>query len=309
MERASFRAPDFRVSSFVLHSITQGSYASGPSAAHVSYQAPDSLQVRGISQGQVQAVSPSITTHVRDDYPAVLELVSLHLPHISKEQCLNWYVWITTQGDINNRWHGYSRKPSLQEMKYILQQIQAGKEPEVALSYREWYADHFTDQQPGRFFVSDRGQLGCGPPSVAPGDIVSVLSGYDKPILLRPAYSTDHSICYHHVGPLYVHGLMEGQALLGSLPLPWELIIDVVGQQKRFIFLNRETGEKLLQDPRLDMLPQKWHEVEKEDDSRFDIYIQHYENKTTGEVINSDPRLLPEALEARGVHLETITLV
>jgi hypothetical protein len=302
-------APDLRVSGYELHTVTAGSCSSGISAVYLSYQPPNRLQVRGFSQGQVQAVSPSITTHARDDYTAVLELVSLYLPHISKEQCLDWYVWVTTQGDINNRWHGHSMKPSLQETKYILRQIWAGEDPEVARGYRQWYMRQLNDQQPGRFFVTDRGQLGCGPPTVSPGDKICVLSGYDKPVLVRPANYTDHSTCYHYMGPLYVHGLMEGQAFLGSLPPPWKLIVNMDEIGSSFSFLNCETDEITQQDPRLDVLPQEWQEVEGDADSRGTFYTQHYKNHITGEIINSDPRLFPESLEARGIHLETITLV
>jgi hypothetical protein len=302
-------APDFRLSSSDLHDANTGSYASGPSAAHILYQPPDSLQVRGIYQGQVLAVSPIIISCVRDGYLAVLELVSLHFPYITKEECLGWYVWIVTQGYLKDRWYGHSMAPSLQEAKRILQQTWARKDSEVASKYRQWYANFLSDHQPGKFFVTDRGQLGCGPPIVAPGDKVYVLSGYDKPVLVRLANSTDQSTCYHYMGPPYVYGLMEGQAFLGPLPNPWELIIDNSNMRYSFSFLNHKTGEITQQDPRLDILPQEWHEVEDKDDTRFEIYTQHYKNKTTGETISSDPRLLPEALEARGVHLETITLV
>jgi hypothetical protein len=302
-------APDFRLSSYGLYVVKGGGYASGPSAAHISLQPPNRLHVRGVLQGQIRAVSPTITSHARNDYPAVLEMIALHFPHVSKKESLDWYVWIITQGYLKDRWHGHGMRPSLQEAKIMLQQIWAGEVPNIAPNYKQWYADHLIDRQPGRLFITDRGQLGCGPPSVAPGDIVSVLSGYEKPALLRSAHSTDPSTCYHHMGPLYVHGLMEGQALLGPLPLLWELIINSDDIRYSFCFLNHETGEITQHDPRLDVLPQQWHEVAEEDNARFEIYTQHYENKTTGEVINSDPRLLPEALEARGVHLETITLV
>jgi hypothetical protein len=201
--------------------------------------------------------------------------------------------------------------PILQRAKTMVQHILSGEDPCVAPSYRQWYAANLTEQQPGRFFVTDQGQLGCGPPTVAPGDKVFVLAGYDKPVLLRPTYFTVPSTCYHHMGPLYVHGLMEGQGLLGSIPSPWRYTIDVHDDQRRqaVSFLNCETNGISLHDPRLDMLPQEWDEVEEEDDARLVFHTQHYKNKITGEIINSDPRMLPEALEARGVYLETIALV
>jgi hypothetical protein len=304
-------APDFRRSNYELHMVLAGSYAGGSSAAHASFQPPDRLQVRGVSRGKVQAVSPTITSHIAGDYQAVLELVSLNLLQVSKEQILDWYVWIIAQGDLKDRWHNHRMTPSLQEAKAMVQHIRSGEDPCVAPSYRQWYAANLTEQQPGRFFVTDQGQLGCGPPTVAPGDKVFVLAGYDKPVLLRSTYFTVPSTCYHHMGPSYVHGLMEGQGLLGSIPSPWRYTIDVHDDQHRqaVSFLNCETNGISLHDPRLDMLPQEWDEVEEEDDARLVFHTQHYKNKITGEIINSDPRMLPEALEARGVYLETIALV
>jgi hypothetical protein len=272
------------------------------------FEPPNRLHVRGVFQGEIRAVSPSTTSHAQVDYPAVLELVSLHLPHITREECLDWYVWVMTGGNLNRRWHGHSATPSLQEAKKILQQLWSGEDLAVAPIYRNWYAWNLTDQRPGRFFVTDRGQLGCGSPTIVPGDKVCVVLGCDHPILLRPAHSDDQSACYHYMGPLYVHGLMEGQALLGPMPPPWELIINNDTFRDSFAFLNLLTNEITLQDPRLDVLPPEWHEIDEEWETSF-IHTQHYRNKTTGDIINSDPRLLPEALEARGVPLETFTLV
>jgi hypothetical protein len=300
--------PDFRQSNKERYMVDEGSYATGFSAASVLFGPPNRLHVRGVLQGTITAVSPSSTSHARADYPAVLELVSLHLPHITEEECLSWYVWVMTSGSLNLRWHGHSVRPGLQEAKIILRQLWAGENPSVAPIYRDWYGSNLTDQRPGRFFVTDRGHLGCGPPTVAPGDKVCVVLGCDYPILLRSAHSDAQSTCYHHIGPLYVHGLMEGQALLGLLPHPWELIINNDTFQLSFSFLNRLTNEITLQDPRLDVLPPEWHEVEEDGEACF-IHTQHYKNKTTGDIINSDPRLLPEALEARGVPLEIFTLV
>jgi hypothetical protein len=39
------------------------------------------------------------------------------------------------------------------------------------------------------------------------------------------------------------------------------------------------------------------------------MFCQKFRNKVTGEEINSDPRLLPEELVARGIRLQTIKLV
>jgi hypothetical protein len=301
--------PDLRQPNDEIFKVRGGSYASASSGAHATFQPPYKLRVCGITQGEVKAVSPTITDQVRHSWPAFHELVSSHFPDVTEEECLDWYIWIMTQGNLSERWHGHNMFASLQEAKKILRQLCAGEEPEVASIYRDWYADNLTDQQHGRFFVTDRGKVGCGSPTVLPGDKVYVVSGYDYPILLRPTHSANGSICYNYMGPLYVDGLMEGQAFLGPIPSPWKLIINSVDPRPSFSFLNHQTDEITLQDPRLNTLPQEWHEIEEGDDPCLAINTQHYKHKTTGKVFNSDPRLLPEALETRGVRLETITLV
>jgi hypothetical protein len=301
--------PDLRQPSDERHKIREGSYASASSAAHVTFQSPNKLHVCGMAHGEVRAVSSKIMGHVRHSCPAIIELVTSYLPEATEGECLDWCVWIMTQGHLSERWHGYDMFGSLKEARKILMRLCAGEDPAVTTVYRDWYTTNLTSLQSGRLFVTDKGQVGCGPPTVLPGDKVYVVLGYDYPILLRPALSIDQSTCYNHLGPTYVHGLMEGQALLGPIPHPWKLIIKNADPLGSFSFLHHQTDEMTAHDPRLDLLPQDWQEVEEESDARLAFHTQHYKNKTTGEIINSDPRLLPEALEARGVHLETITLV
>ncbi|KAI1262828.1 hypothetical protein F5Y18DRAFT_145109 [Xylariaceae sp. FL1019] len=123
---------------------------------------------------------------------------------------------------------------------------------------------------------------------------------------------TAHQHQFHVVGSCYIHGLMDGEALLGPLLPPWFLKVDDLGRKQiRPYFLNEDTGIRTLDDPRLDNipLPAEWEPVRflwYRDDP---VYCKKFRNKKTGEVINSDPRLSVEALMERGVHVETITLV
>lgn len=57
------------------------------------------------------------------------------------------------------------------------------------------------------FWTSD-GYLGWGPPGMADGDVVCVIMGCNVPVVLRSV--GDH---YIHVGPCWVLGLMNGEAL------------------------------------------------------------------------------------------------
>jgi len=77
-------------------------------------------------------------------------------------------------------------------------------------------------------------------------------------------------------------------------------------------FLNTDTGVEQNEDPRLDDDDDlgEWkrvdnHELEADNPMVYDCF----KNMRTGEVMNSDPRMLPDALRARGVKLTEFTLV
>lgn len=126
-------------------------------------------------------------------------------------------------------------------------------------------------------------------------------------MILRPTAS---SIGFEIIGPCLVHGLMDAEALLGTLPNPWivELYRDNLGYA-RLHFRNTDTKELTVEDPRLDPVSPEWERFEHDrtqDDPRWFAY---YRNKVTGEVMNSDPRMLPDELRNRGVNLEMFCLV
>jgi hypothetical protein len=109
-----------------------------------------------------------------------------------------------------------------------------------------------------------------------------------------------------------VHGLMNAEALLGPLPSPWTVLRNMDSRGiSRVGFFNPETKEKasIEDDPRLGEMPPEWERLEVIPSLDDPYYIQRCRNKITGEEINSDPRLLPEALEKRGVKLQTFRLV
>jgi hypothetical protein len=125
-------------------------------------------------------------------------------------------------------------------------------------------------------------------------------------MVLRPAGNNTFIV----VGNCYVHGFGEAFAFLGPLPAPWKLryrSCHFGGFQARFF--NSATSEESVHDPRLGPLPEKWEWMQAQRTREDPYFFEKYRNKETGEVINSDPRMLPKALRARGVELEMITLV
>ncbi|KAH6682171.1 heterokaryon incompatibility protein-domain-containing protein [Plectosphaerella plurivora] len=63
-----------------------------------------------------------------------------------------------------------------------------------------------------RFFVTRKNRLGLGSQTVREGDRVFILSGFNYPVLLRPAASGRYIV----LGDTYVQGMMFGEALEGQ---------------------------------------------------------------------------------------------
>ncbi|PQE05019.1 hypothetical protein CJF30_00004811 [Rutstroemia sp. NJR-2017a BBW] len=151
------------------------------------------------------------------------------------------------------------------------------------------------------FFATEEGYIGLAPDTAAPGDVVVVLLGLNSPVLLRPTTND----CYNVVGTCYVYGLMSSEALLGPLPGDTRVIEyrhESVGIWP-YAYIDDETQQIKLDDPRLGPLPQGWHfapaSVCKEK-STFPLFCR----EDTGEVTKFDPRLTPEALKERDPQLD-----
>lgn len=112
------------------------------------------------------------------------------------------------------------------------------------------------------------------------------------------------------VGEAYIHGLGDAIGVLGPLPADWKVIIrgDSLGRTMQR-FVNLRTGEETVEDPRLDVLPLEWERMAYERSPDDPALFEIFKNTVTGETINSDPRLSPDALRGRGVRLETFQLI
>jgi hypothetical protein len=142
--------------------------------------------------------------------------------------------------------------------------------------------------------------------TVVTGDLVSLILGYYNPIILRPLPSGQFVV----VGESYIHGLNDATGLLGPLPAPWKGIfrVDSMGRHLH-LYYNSVTRQSTPEDPRLDLLPSNWQRLSYERIEDDPEIFQRFKDTITGEVVNSDPRLTPEALMARGVELTTFRLI
>jgi hypothetical protein len=141
---------------------------------------------------------------------------------------------------------------------------------------------------------------------VMPGDKICVLLGCPYPVILREQPSGR----YLFVACAYVHGLMDGEALLGPLPESCKVTIQKDNNGDDFqVFVDSTTQSETTQDPRLGPLPAGWEPVVAKDRLWPTKKVNAFQNKDTEQILYSDPRLLPDALRARGVRIETLTLV
>jgi hypothetical protein len=74
-------------------------------------------------------------------------------------------------------------------------------------------------------------------------------------------------------------------------------------------YLNLTTCEQTAEDPRLDVLPPEWERMAYERSPDDPALFEVFKNNVTGETVNSDPRLSPEALRVREVKLEKFQLI
>jgi len=121
---------------------------------------------------------------------------------------------------------------------------------------------------------------------------------------------SDPSGKFKVIGICYVHGLSDSSCLPGLLPKSWK--VDVEWDSSAlpvYHFVNSSTNEKTIEDPRLGPLPKEWRRIDAERGRDDPVASQTFKSRNTNEVIDSDPRLLPEALKARGVPLVTLPLI
>jgi hypothetical protein len=151
-------------------------------------------------------------------------------------------------------------------------------------------------------FLTIDGKVGLGPDYIQEKDNVVVLLGCSTPMVLRP----NHAGSYRVVGEAYLDGVVDVEALLGSLPdhvsATWYTNSSDNGIYRKYI--DCRTNEILDQDPRLGPPPAGWKMVKQADEPWHTLFVDD-----KGQYTKSDPRLKSDVLLDRGVELEVFELV
>ncbi|RWA10895.1 hypothetical protein EKO27_g4210 [Xylaria grammica] len=138
-------------------------------------------------------------------------------------------------------------------------------------------------------------------------DVVCTMLGCDMPMLIRP--TVESKDMYHLVGICFVSGLLDGECLLGPLRDNWKLEMIFKDGSYVPVYINTSTGHSQSQDPRLPPLDPNWAKITRERTQDDPYFFQWFQDKQRSRIMNSDPRLLPSALNERGIILEHFNLV
>ncbi|KAI1869732.1 uncharacterized protein JN550_005713 [Neoarthrinium moseri] len=290
-------------------------FAAGNSAARFAYSDPGTLEVSGRLCATIREVQGLHFVSFADfaRYLCSLDLDGMQTSlYPTGETLLDAYLHTFTMGKTDERepWVEYPPLATFrEEMLRLREATDQGLEHRLTAYYeREIISGLKLRGRCG--FATDEGYIGVCSVDLQPGDQVFVVLGCEVPVIARP----DTAGRYQMIGECFVHGLMDGEALLGRLELPYVMraFVDPDGfPMNRALCCTLDSKVIVAEDPRLQdvPLPAGWEAVEFRRTREDPRNCTRYQNTVTGEVINSDPRLTPEALIERGVDIRTITLV
>ncbi|KAM0215037.1 hypothetical protein ACHAQD_008544 [Fusarium lateritium] len=282
--------------------------SSGISRAYFTYKEPDMLEVQGIQHTTIKSVSCIASKVEEETLLAVKDWVQ-DLPagnYFTGESMETAFILALCMERTQER-HPYNHNKSNAEwVKTLHKMLSLTKDSRDDPFYSERETANTIQKIRGRrFFTTENGLIGTAPACTQTSDSICLLLGTYAPMVLRPTSSGTFQV----VGECYVYGLSDAVSFLGPLPRPWKAIIkgDALGRPYQ-LFTDMTNGQKTMDDPRLP-LPLNWERTTYERLPEDPALFQKFRNVETGEVINYDPRLTPEALEARGVKLQAFKLI
>ncbi|KAL3595535.1 hypothetical protein FPOAC2_09876 [Fusarium poae] len=296
----------------VLETVPPGNglNAASFSPAHTVLHTPNELEVAGIRLGSV------IYTHRLEIYSFAelaeyfnqlgLEKIMAN-EYLPGETILDAHLHAITHSKFEDR-DPWSGNPTLEQFREHIVNLAQGKESQH--NWRQYESNIIVGLQDSYCFITNDGYLGhCRTRgTVELGDEVFIPLGCQTPILIRSTANTKH----RSLGDCFVHGVMSGETLLG--PLPDNYIVqqrtgpDGVHRTK---FLNKDTGEHTIGDPRLVPIPfpDGWLFLEFGMEVDDPVYCPLFINSETKKIISYDPRMTMRALMERGINIQTVNLV
>ncbi|KAI1751825.1 HET-domain-containing protein [Xylaria castorea] len=296
--------------SFLPHcSVQLTAGASSASAAWASYTPPNKLSLVGIRTASIKSVESlqfksfaDLLSHMRR---YVHGLENSQYPTGGTQ--LDGLIWNLMCGRLKDR-APERPSPTLETLRGVLlaaaaPDAEADNAPSTENLSSAFQLELLYTISMCFLFFTTEGYSGISRSEVQPvnpaisslGDEVFIVPGCEVPMALRRT----QDILYRVVGDCFVHGIMDAEAVLGPFPSKWKLIAKTSGGAFLPHYLNTESGVVVKTDPPLEF------ERMREDPKS----CRKFRNRETGDVINSDPMLFRDALKARGINVELITVV
>lgn len=150
-------------------------------------------------------------------------------------------------------------------------------------------------------FLDENDCFGLCPTGTEPGDVLVTIVGTCNPVVLRRLDDGTYNV----VGEAYHRKYMQKESILGPLPYAFRSVQNDVNF---CVFLNVDTGQIHVDDPRLGELPAGWSKIE---DHALMDHCLLLQDESSGEKVYShefDPRTTPNELRKRGVELQEFRL-
>ena len=294
-------------------------YATGGAFGESRYDGAEALEVTGVALGTVSAVQKIFPLDATYTTSETLEIMQRLAPPYFENHL---YIAGGSLGDAFLRTFccnvfddtylpPYSTLPNFQIVKEAFLGLLASQEsfastPPVLSTYLKWVHEYVIERS---LFRMKEGYIGLAPEVAQVGDQVYVILGCDAPLILRPTMNNEWQV----VGRCYIDGVEDGRVFLGDLPKPYRRVIrfEEVSGKWWPAYLNQQTGDILVEDPRLGPLPPGWRVKRHKHQNAWDWYTDDdfEEDRNQQQKLPGDPRWTVDALRRRGVILQNFKLV
>jgi hypothetical protein len=220
------------------------------------------LSVAGVAVDVVSVVVdvPAQFKNVKGTYDWIHGLLGsqdLDTKHVTGCRLLEAYARTLVCDKIKYVYGTSHRLPSLEDAisatKYIYEHAHYDKNvfrPDTPWGF---FLDIVYHSQCKKFIRTMEGYIGVATPHTEVGDQICVLLGLDAPIVLRAVGASRYRV----VGESYIHGISQGEMILG--PLPENMILTGVLEEETDVypmaFVDLMTGSVSFMDPRMNALP------------------------------------------------------
>jgi Heterokaryon incompatibility protein (HET) len=307
--------------------VRQAQLASGMSCAQVLMNESGILTVSGIvvaTVSKVKGTSPNNTSEA-------LAVIKTWAPddiqqgtYATGEPVVDAFASVLTANNVKeNVPNGHLR---LSTFKEALLRHLSSKDIEISNRSSDLSRHRLERLVKRTFIVTEDGYFGLGPADAESGmilyqtrvivtdegtarytgDLICTILGCSSQIVLRPLSAGRFEV----VGSCLLHGFSSAEGILGPLPPSWKLQFQYqdLGSLVPY-FYNQETEQVTEEDPRLEPLPSEWERLRTESKVGSLSFSHLFRSTSSGEIMNSDPRMLPDNLKLRGVKLQSFELV